>query len=123
MFAFVFDISGFSSCVTTLILHCAFDLSQHLSFTYCPNDDSFSCFDHCLWNALNAELLGEFREFHCVHRFGADHGGVDHCHLMCEQHGSRAVWSGRGYKDLQVKGLCQRLQKLKGGGTQPNSPF
>jgi hypothetical protein len=32
--------------------------------------------------------------------------------LVCEQHGSRAMWSGRGYKDLQMQWLFKVFQKL-----------
>lgn len=40
------------------------------------------------------------------------HFRVFHRHLVREQHGPRAVRSGRGYEYLQVQGLLQGLEEL-----------
>jgi hypothetical protein len=74
-------------------------------FGNCANHCSPPGIDDYLRHAPDIELIRQVGEFGGFDPFRADHCRVFHGNLMCEQHGPRAMRSGRGYKYLQVQGF------------------
>ena len=68
-------------------------------------------------NASNLVLVRQRREFSGLDHFSL-HQAAFNCHLMSEQHGSRAIRSGRGNKDLQVNRLFELSQEVTRGLAQ-----
>ncbi len=66
----------------------------------------------------NAKPFGEVREFGGFNAIGADKVAF-HGELVCQAHGRRAMGSGGGSKNLQVKRLGELGQLLPAFGKQP----
>ena len=82
------------------LVQCTLDLGDQILFRDCAYYRPAPGVDDGLRHAPHVELVSKVWEFGGFDAFSADHGRVFHGDLMCEQHGSRAMRSGRGYKYL-----------------------
>ena len=89
------------------------NFSQQVSFGHGSDHRAGAKVDGRLRDTADPILVGEIGKFHGFYHFGFDHRAFQR-HLMCEHHGSRAVWSGWGDKNLQVNGFLQAIKKLAG---------
>ena len=84
---------------------------HQLTFWHSPDDVRQALVDSRLRHPIHLETACQLREFHCFHGFSLNQRAF-HCHLVSEHHGSRAVWSGGGDKNLQVDRLFQAIQEI-----------
>lgn len=82
-----------------------------MSFGHSANNSASAVVNSSLWYAADIVFGGQVLKFGCFDHFGSDHIAF-HGHLMREQHGSRAMRSGRGDEYLQVDWLGEAAQEL-----------
>jgi len=97
------------------LIQCALDLGDQILFWDCADHRSAASIDDGLRHAAHVELVCQVGKLGGFDTFRADHGGVFHGNLVSEQHGSRAMRSGRCDKDLQVQWFFEMLQEVTYG--------